>query len=311
MFIHTLWVRVLATPRLLPVAVAVVLAAASSGLAGCGARAGGDGKPKVVAAFYPLAWLAAQVGGPGIDVENLTRPGAEPHDLELTPRQVIHVGESDLAFYVKGVQAAVDKAVREHAKHHSLDAESVVPTLPAPQDSEENGAIDPHLWLDPARFATVATALGERLARVDAPNAAGYRSRAAQVAARLNALDAEFRTGLRGCARKEIVTGHAAFGYLAQRYGLTQVGVSGLDPEAEPSPKRVADLTDLVRRTGATTVFTETLASPKTARTLAQEAGVRTEVLDPVEGVRPHSHDDYFSIMRRDLATLRPALGCP
>jgi zinc transport system substrate-binding protein len=294
----------------MPVTFAAVLVAASAGLTACGARAGGSGEPKVVAAFYPLAWLAGQVGGTGVHVENLTRPGAEPHDLELTPRQVIHVGESDLAFYIKGVQPAVDKAVRQHAERHSLDAESVVPTLPAPQDSEDNGAIDPHLWLDPARFATVATALGERLARVDAANAAGYRSRAAQVAARLNALDTEFRTGLSGCARKEIVTGHAAFGYLAQRYGLTQVGVSGLDPEAEPSPRRIADLTALVRRTGATTVFTETLASPKTADTLAREAGVRTQVLDPVEGVKRHSHDDYFSIMRRDLATLRPALGC-
>lgn len=308
MFIHTLRVR---TPRLLPVVFAAVMVACA-GLAGCGARtSGGSGGPKVVAAFYPLAWLAEQVGGPQVNVENLTKPGAEPHDLELTPRQEIHVGESDLAFYVKGVQPAVDKAVREHAKKHSLDAESLVPTLPAPQDSEENGAIDPHLWLDPSRFATVATALGERLARVDTTGAAGYRSRAAQVSARLTALDGEFRTGLRGCARKEIVTGHAAFGYLAQRYGLTQVGVAGLDPEAEPSPRRIADLTALVRRTGATTVFTETLASPKLADTIAREAGVRTEVLDPVEGVRPHSHDDYFSIMRRDLATLRPALGCP
>jgi zinc transport system substrate-binding protein len=302
MFIHTLRVR---TPRLLPLVLAAALFAA-----GCGARANGGGKPKVVAAFYPLAWLAGQVGGPGVDVRNLTRPGAEPHDLELTPRQVIDVGESDLAFYIKGVQPAVDKAVREHAKRHSLDAESVVTTLPAPQDSEEDGAIDPHLWLDPSRFATVATALGERLARVDASGAAGYRSRAAQLVTRLNALDAEFRTGLGHCAREDIVTGHSAFGYLAQRYGLTQVGVSGLDPEAEPSPKRIAELTELIRRTGATTVFTETLASPKTANTLAQEAGVRTEVLDPAEGVKPHSHDDYFSIMRRDLTTLRPALGC-
>src|SRR5262249_16602409 len=137
-----------------------------------------------------------------------------------------------------------------------------------------------------------------------------YRSRAAQVVTRLTALDGEFRTGLSACARKEIVTGHSAFGYLAQRYGLTRVGVAGLDPEAEPSPKRIADLSRLVRRTGGTPVFPETLASPKAAQTLAQEAGVRTEVLDPVEGVKPGSGDDYFSIMRRDLATLRTALGC-
>lgn len=302
MFIHTRGVR---TPRLL----SLVLAAALLGT-GCGARASGGGKPQVVAAFYPLAWLAAQIGGPAVHVQNLTRPGAEPHDLELTPRQIIDVGESDLAFFIKGVQPAVDKAVRQHAKDHSLDAESVITTLPAPRDAEDDGAIDPHLWLDPSRFATVATALGERLARVDAGGAAGYRSRAAQVVARLNALDTEFRTGLKACERRDIVTGHSAFGYLAQRYGLTQVGVSGLDPEAEPSVKRIADLAGLIRRTGATTVFTETLTSPKTADTLAREAGVRTEVLDPAEGVKPHSHDDYFSIMRRDLATLRPALGC-
>jgi zinc transport system substrate-binding protein len=274
----------------------------------CGARA--LGRPEVVAAFYPLAWLAGQVAGPDLTVANLTRPGAEPHDLELTPRQVIDVGEAKLAFYVKGVQPAVDKAVREHAKGHSLDAGSVVTTLPAPKDEADHGARDPHLWLDPSRFATVAATFGARLAAVDAKNAAGYRARAAQLVTRLGALDAEFRAGLRDCRRTDIVTGHAAFGYLAARYGLRQVGVTGLDPEAEPSPQRIAELTALVRRTGATTVFTETLASPKTADTLAREAGVRTQVLDPVEGVKPGSHDDYFSIMRRDLGVLRTALEC-
>jgi zinc transport system substrate-binding protein len=308
MFIHTQWVT---TRRCLYLGLSLVLATAlAASASGCGARADGGGRPKIAAAFYPLAWLAGQVAGPDFHVQNLTKPGAEPHDLELTPRQVIDVGEASLAFYVKGVQPAVDKAVREHAKRHSLDAESLVTTLPAPQDESHDGAADPHLWLDPVRFATVATALGERLARLDSANAAAYRSRAAQVVARLHALDGEFATGLRTCARRDIVTGHSAFGYLAARYGLRQVGVSGLDPEAEASPRRVADLTGLIRRTGATTVFTETLASPKTAATLAREAGVRTEVLDPVEGVKPGSRDDYFSIMRRDLASLRTALEC-
>jgi zinc transport system substrate-binding protein len=301
-FIHTRTVRY---RRLLPLAVGAALLAT-----GCGAHATNDRDPKIVAAFYPLAWLAGQVAGPDATVQNLTRPGAEPHDLELTPRQVIDVGESKLAFYIRGVQPAVDEAVREHAKGHSLDAATLVKTLPAPQDEAAHAPEDPHLWLDPSRFATVATALGERLAAIDAPRAAGYRSRAAQVVTRLNALDGEFRTGLRDCARRDIVTGHSAFGYLADRYGLRQVGISGLDPEAEPSPGRVVSLARLVRTTGATTVFTETLVSPKTAATLAGEAGVRTTVLDPVEGVRPGSSDDYFSIMRRDLATLRPALGC-
>ncbi len=289
--------------RLLPIALTAALLTCA-----CGARVS-DGRPKVVAAFYPLAWLAGQVGGGTVAVHDLTKPGAEPHDLELTPRQVIDVGEAKLAFYVKGVQPAVDKAVHEHAKHHELNAESLVTTLPAPQN-EDSGARDPHVWLDPVRFGIIATALGERLAAVDPKNAAGYRARAARTKAALAVLDGEFRQGLRACVRKDIVTSHSAFGYLAARYGLTQVGVTGLDPDAEPAPRRIADLTQLIRRTGATTVFTETLASPKTAATLAQEAGVRTEVLDPVEGVKPGSHDDYFSIMRRDLSMLRNALGC-
>lgn len=292
-------------PRLLSLVLAGALLAA-----GCSARANGSGEPEIVAAFYPLAWLAGQVAGPDAAVHDLTKPGAEPHDLELTPRQVIEVGQSELAFYIRGVQPEVDRAVRQHAKDHSLDAATVVTTLPAPQNETGDGLPDPHIWLDPVRFATVAAALGDRLARVDARHAAGYRSRARQVAARLTALDGEFRTGLRACRLKDVITGHSAFGYLAQRYGLRQIGITGLDPETEPSPQRIAQLTGLVRRTGATTVFTETLASPKTADTLAREAGVRTEVLDPVEGVKPGSGDDYFSIMRRDLAALRPALEC-
>lgn len=278
--------------------------------AGCSARTNGSGKAEIVAAFYPLAWLAGQVAGPDATVHDLTKPGAEPHDLELTPRQVIAVGRSELAFYIRGVQPEVDRAVRQHAKDHALDAATVVTTLPAPQNKTGDGLPDPHIWLDPARFATVATALGDRLARVDATHAAGYHARARQIAARLAALDGQFRTGLRACRLTDVITGHSAFGYLAQRYGLRQIGITGLDPETEPSPQRIAQLTGLVRRTGATTVFTETLASPKTADTLAREAGVRTEVLDPVEGVKPGSGDDYFSIMRRDLAALRTALEC-
>src|SRR5262249_10609856 len=157
---------------------------------------------------------------------------------------------------------------------------------PAPQNEANGSAKDPHLWLDPVRFAAVATALGQRLAAVDRANAGRYASRAAEVVARLNALDGEDRTGLRPRARKESINGHSAFAYLAQRYGLRQIGITGLDPESEPSPKRIADLTALVRSTGATTVFTETLVSPKTADTLAQEAGVAAVVLDPIEGVR-------------------------
>ncbi|WP_131741611.1 metal ABC transporter substrate-binding protein [Actinomadura roseirufa] len=289
-----------------------------TGLTACGdADAGGSsGRTRVVASFYPVAWLASRIGGGEVSVQTLTSPGAEPHDLELTARQVADVERSGLAVYVKGLQPAVDDAVAKHAGSRSLDAASVVTTLPPPaggEDEEGHGhaaAHDPHIWLDPARMAAIATALGDRLAAADAGHAAGYRERAKSLAGELTALDREFQDGLKGCARTTIVTAHAAFGYLAERYGLKQVPIAGVDPANEPSPKRLAELTGRIRSAGATTVFTETLVSPKVAQALAREAGVRTAVLDPVEGVEKGSRDDYITIMRGNLRTLRPALEC-
>ncbi|MEU6035348.1 metal ABC transporter substrate-binding protein [Actinomadura sp. NPDC047616] len=299
----------------------------SDGAATTGGRGGGT---EVVASFYPMAWLAQKIGGPDVSVATLTKPGAEPHDLELTPRQVVDIGEADFAVYVKGVQPAVDKAVDQHAKDKSLDAASAVKTLPAPSGEDghdhehghdeghgenEHGhesevSYDPHVWLDPSRMAAITTTLGDRLAAADSAHAAGYKSRAQALATELNRLDQAFRDGLKSCRRDTIVTAHAAFGYLADRYGLKQVSIAGVDPSNEPSPARLGELSREIKAAGATTVFTETLVSPKVAQTLAREAGVRTAVLDPVEGVKEGSGDDYISIMRRNLDTLRPALEC-
>ncbi|MEV4257018.1 metal ABC transporter substrate-binding protein [Spirillospora sp. NPDC049652] len=302
--------------RALPLATAAATAAVlvgTLGLTACGAGDGGSGgRTKVVAGFYPMAWLAERIGGDAVKVETLTKPGAEPHDLELTPRQIAHVQSSDLTLYIRGVQPAVDDAVAKRARNKSFDAVTAVKTLPARDLGEEeaHSDYDPHVWVDPARMAAIAKGVGDRLAAVDPDRAAGYRSRTGALVTQINALDAEFTTGLKTCKRRTIVTSHAAFGYLADHYRLTQVPVAGVDPGAEPSPKRLARLADQIKTTGATTVFTETLVSPKIADALAREAGVRTAVLDPAEGVRPGSSDDYLSVLRRDLATLRPALEC-
>ncbi len=164
--------------------------------------------------------------------------------------------------------------------------------------------LDPHVWLDPVRYAAIARAIARALGR---PAAAD------DLARRLRALDREYRQGLARCARREIVTSHAAFGYLADRYGLEQVPLMGLQPEAEPGPKDVERLVDDVRSSGATTVFSETLASSALAETVAREAGVTTAVLDPLEGLTPAEIDagaDYFTVMRSNLETLRKALSC-
>jgi zinc transport system substrate-binding protein len=168
--------------------------------------------------------------------------------------------------------------------------------------SEEG--VDPHVWLDPLRYAEQARRIGDILNR---------QQSAARFAERLRKLDADFRRGLARCTRREIVTSHAAFHYLADRYELEQIGLTGVSPEAEPTARDLEAIVDEVESTGATTIFFETLISPRLAETVARETGARTAVLNPVEGLTEDevaAGEDYFSVMRENLATLRQALGC-
>jgi zinc transport system substrate-binding protein len=266
-------------------------------LAACEAAPGG--KRTVVAAFYPLAFAAERIGGPRFHVDDLTPPGAEPHDLELTPRAVGRIESAGIVLYLgHGFQPAVSKAVAQ-ARGKGID---VLAGLPLRQSSEEGLSADPHVWLDPVLFARISRRIGAALHRP-----------AARLVAELRQLDREYRAGLQHCARREIVTSHAAFGYLAQQYGLTQVPITGLTPESEPSPRQLTHVVDVVRRTHATTVFFETLLSPRLAQTVAREVGARTAVLDPIEGLTPSEQDhgdNYLTLMRRNLTALRKALGC-
>ena len=278
---------------------AIVVGAASLALTGCGSSSGESGKKLVVAAFYPLAFAAKQVAGPGTKVENLTPAGAEPHDLELTPGDVRDVDRAALVLYLgDGFMPGLETAVKSRSGP-SLDL------LPAGRRGAGGElAGDPHVWLDPLGYAAIVRRIGAGL---------GDRAAAARLVGRLRALDGEYRRSLARCDRHAIVTSHAAFGYLARRYGLTQVPLEGLTPEAEPSAKDIARLVDRVRSSGATTVFAETLLSTKLARTIAREARVKTATLDPLEGLGDSAAargDDYFTVMRANLATLRKALGC-
>ncbi|MGP3928748.1 metal ABC transporter substrate-binding protein [Nonomuraea sp. KM88] len=286
--------------------------------AGSATTAAEGGKPEVVAAIYPLQWLAEQVGGSDVQVTSLTAPGVEPHDLELGIQQVTAIRNAALTVYVKGVQPAMDDAVEPDT---SFDAATAVKTIPSGEHAEEHAeegaeehaeehghevAYDPHLWLDPSRLATVATTLGERLAAADAPHAKAYQDRAAKTAAALGTLDQELAEGLRTCETRTLVTAHSAFGYLADRYKLKQVGIT-LDPETEPSPTRISEVAKLAKAEGVGTIFTETLVSPKVAEVLASQVGAETAVLDPLES-KPSG--DYLSAMRDNLKTLQTALGC-
>jgi zinc transport system substrate-binding protein len=279
-----------------------------------------DGIIRIVAGFYPLQFVAEQVGGERVRVTSLTQPGVEPHDLELSPRQVASVADADLVVYLGGFQPAVDQATEMEARGRAFDAADTVELRPAvvidtpPGVETDNptakGDKDPHIWLDPTRLATVADALADRLATIDPPHGAAFRHRASALHSELDTLDSEYHDGLTTCQRRDIVVSHAAFGYLADRYGLHQIPITGISPDSEPTPARLADVAEQARQHNATTIFFETLASPKLAQALAREIGAGTAVLDPIEGLPNHSTDTYLTVMRRNLETLETALSC-
>ncbi|MFG1904365.1 metal ABC transporter substrate-binding protein [Micromonospora carbonacea] len=315
------------TVRVLAAATALVALGAATACADDGTAGVDPQRVDVAAAFYPLQFVAERVGGDAVRVTNLTKPGAEPHDLELTPSQVGEVNRAELIVYLKGFQPAVDEAIAQSGGDRAFDVAGVQPLLAASAgghdhggggagqqehaDEEGNGGKDPHLWLDPTRLAGVADQLAERLGKADPERAADYTVRAKTLRADLEKLDADFAAGLKTCQRREIVVSHTAFGYLAERYRLEQVGITGLTPETEPSPQRLAEVAGEAREHGATTIFFETLVSPKVAETIAREVGAQTAVLDPLEGLSADGGgQDYLSVMRTNLQTLRTALSC-
>lgn len=317
--------------RLIPTAaVAGAVALGLTALSACSSsdaadRGSGD-KLDVVASFYPMQFLAEEIGGSHVSVTTLTKPGVEPHDLELTPRQIGGLAEADLILFLKGIQPAVDDAVGQSGVENTVDAAKLT-TLENhgtevdghdhgheegeghEHEGEEAGA-DPHIWLDPVKYAEVAEGVGKSLEKADPDHAADYRRNTDTLVGELNALNTAFETGLKDTTTKTFITTHSAFGYLAERYGLTQEGIAGIDPEAEPSPARINEIHAVAEKSKATTVFFETLASDKTAKTLAKDLGLKTDVLDPLEGITDKSAGaDYIEVMESNLAALEKALG--
>ncbi|MFG2991178.1 metal ABC transporter substrate-binding protein [Streptomyces sp. NPDC048257] len=320
--------------RLIPTAAlagAVALGAtALTACSGAGESAGKDGKVGVTASFYPMQFLAEQIGKDHVKVFGLTKPGVEPHDLEISPKQTARLGESDVVLYLKSLQPAVDKAVAQSGVKNVVDAATLTELEVHGSSGHDHGAEeghaageghdhghdhgeagrDPHVWLDPAKYAEIARGVGAALVKADPDHAADYRKNTDELVGKLTALDTEFKDGLQNTASRTFITTHSAFGYLAERYGLDQEAISGVDPESEPSPARMKELQGLAKQENVSTVFFETLASDKTARTLAADTGLKTDVLDPLEGITDKSQGaDYFEVMRSNLKNLQKALG--
>ncbi|WP_238156595.1 metal ABC transporter substrate-binding protein [Kribbella sp. VKM Ac-2571] len=294
-------------------------------LAGCGGSdnsGNGGGKLDVVASFYPLEFIARTVGGDAVDVTTLTAPGVEPHDLELTPKQVGEIAEAKLVVFEKELQPAVDEAVEQNAKDAGFDItpaaqlEATGANFEEHEDGAEkaahkDGALDPHFWLDPVRYAAVVKAVEDKLVSLDSANAAGYQERAKALLDQIGKLDTAYKTGLATCKLKTFVTSHEAFAYLAKRYGLTMVGIAGFTPDAEPAPARIKEVQDIVKAQHVTTIFYEELVSPKVAETIAKDVGVKTAVLSPIEGLSDaNSKETYLTLMQENLQELQKANGC-
>ena len=283
-------------------------------LAACGSDAQ-SGDPRVVASFYPYAFVAEQVGGSHVEVDNLTSPGVEPHDVELKPKQVGAVQSADLVIYQRGFQNAVDDAVDQAdlPGEDVLDVAKIVhlEESHAEESHEDDGHSDPHTWLDPQTMITVTDAVEKRLSAADPDHASAFAANAQRLERELTQLDTAFSDGLKTCRTRTIVTSHAAFHYLAERYRLTQVPIAGIDPTNEPTPAQLADISSLVKREDITTIFAEELVSPAIAETVARETGATTATLDPIEGLGDNGGDEtYLTLMRRNLDAIRTANGC-
>jgi zinc transport system substrate-binding protein len=325
--------------RTLSAIVAATALALTTAACGGGSDSGsgsGSAEGPVVTSFYPIQFATQQITGGRVPVTVLTKPGAEPHDLELAPQDIGDMTKARLVVYADGFQPAVDEAVGLVDAAKVLDVADVATLVPATTDDSDHaeepgtetvppetgdghegheghdhGADDPHFWLDPSRYAAVAQAISARLSRDDPANAATYAKNTAVFVEKLSELDDEMRVGLARCRVDELVTSHAAFGYLAARYGFHQRGITGVSPEAEPSAAALKAVGDLVRSTGVTTIYQETLVEPHFAQTVAQSTGAQVATLDPIEGITSASvGKDYFEVMRSNLVALRDGQEC-
>jgi len=293
-----------------------------------------DGTLTVMASFYPLQYLAEKIGGEHVTVTSLTPAGAEPHDLELSPKTVDALSSADAVIYLAGFQSAVDEAIEQQAPKTVIDVSPAVQLVEAgvdanhpseeededtdeTQSSEADGhedhhhdmSADPHFWLDPVRMANAATLVGDKLAEANPANAEMYKTNAKALKDELTSLGNDLVSKTSTCQIKTFVTAHTAFGYLADRTGLTQVGISGLDPESSPSPARLAEIGKIAKDQGVTTIFTEALIDPKVAQTLADDLGISTAVLDPIES-QTDSSKDYAAVMNDNIDALTKANNC-
>lgn len=322
----------------------IICAAAIGALAltGCSAGAKGEqsGKVDAVASFYPLAYLTSQVGGDLVQVTNLT-PSGEAHEVELSAKDLTTMSRADALIYLSGFQAAVDDAVKEAAPKNTLDVAKAAQLKKlsakeaaeheeehehkhedkqeadhegehqeeAGHDQHHHGAFDPHFWLDPQRLSQVVPQVVAILSKADPKHSDTFKKNGKALQDKLAVLDKEYRAGLTKCATPTAVTAHEAYGYLADRYGFEQVGVKGVDPEAETSLTRLQEVANIAKAKKVNVLFSESALGDKDTKTLAEQLGIKSEVLDPLE-IQVDKNRDYLQVMQDNLGKLSKAMKC-
>ncbi len=274
-----------------------------------------NSKVSVTASFYPLYNFAQEVGGNKVQVTNITPAGAEPHDYEPSPRQLINAQASQVFIYDGGtIEPWISKFLPDY--HHIVVKASNGIDLQTGQN--ENGAAsaniqDPHFWLDPVLAQQIVSNTKNGLIKAKPSDRKYFEAHAKAYNSQLAKLDKEYLTGLSNCKIHTIITSHAAFGYLAKRYNFKALPIAGISPDQEPSPAKLAQLSRLVKSKKIKYIFFETLTSPRLADTIAKETGAQTIVFDPIEGLSEAAQkqgQDYLSVQRENLANLETALSC-
>lgn len=266
-----------------------------------------DGRLAVTATFYPLYDFARQAGGDKVNVFNMTPPGAEPHDFEPAPKELIKAHDSPVFIY-NGVRIEpwVGGFLSDYT-HTAIQASSGIDLL------DHAAAADPHFWLDPSKAERIVTNIADGLSKVDPANKDYYTANASRYNERLARLDSDFANGLKSCKLDTVISSHNAFSYLGARYNFRVESIAGIEPDEEPSVAKMTELTKLVKQKNIKYIFFETLVSPRLADTIARETGASTLVFDPIEGLSKADQDkgkDYISVQYDNLRNLRAALEC-
>lgn len=287
---------------------AALLVLLTLAVCGCGGgqNASADGKMQVAASFYPMAEFARAVGGDKVSVYTMIGDGVEPHDWEPSARDLTRLAKAGVFVYNGGVEPWAQPALA------AVAGDGVQAVEAGRAFMAGNGKNDPHFWLSPRKAAVEVAAIRDAFAKADPAHAEEYQKNAAAYIEKISSLDKKLAAVAQNAKIKTFITTHAAFGHLAEDYGLTQEAIMGLSPQSEPSPAALNRLLGIMQAEGIKYVFFETLVSPRIAETIANAAGVQTLVLDPIEGLSEAGYkngDDYLKIMERNIENLDIALN--